>query len=531
MLRRAARPIVYLSIAALAGGAAFVSCADDSGTAGNNTGGGAMCPAPADTARPANEWVGFHAEVPIAADDFHALAAGMIGADAQAGKIAAEKEITPGVFVSAAADPSTPDQAQLTFAFDDDNGNTRRPIAVAPASFKIGSVFVAAVDAAVAKQKADVAKDPSSSEPFFLEYRVASSKGGKLSFGARGEQGNLTLIVDVSNPHTGLKADTIGKPVDDFSAYDTVAGTVWFHMARSEFDFFTDHAYGSGATSKQNFTDFKLVPHDWLRLTVEPHLDQQFVSVGFELITLDDKRIPVAKAPASVLAGDAFRSLVLRYMSTMAGQEKVKPGSSTPWKVPFFYEDPDGGGVVQVIAQGEAGKYSVAYSIESPRNPLKDVPFVPYQPVTIEPPDPNATAGCEMLGDPSIMLAPKGTLNVTFVASDTIKNSPDLTGPLVGTLYCSLFHKEDVDITGPHDGAVAIQDFSIENADLSGNGPAPTFVTQEVFAGEYQILCAQDLDGDGEASHGDPVTLPIGGYTVACNKNPVTVEFAILNPQ
>jgi hypothetical protein len=29
---------------------------------------------------------------------------------------------------------------------------------------------------------------------------------------------------------------------------------------------------------------------------------------------------------------------------------------------------------------------------------------------------------------------------------------------------------------------------------------------------------------------GDPVTLPIGGFTVACNVNPVAVQFAILNP-
>jgi hypothetical protein len=53
----------------------------------------------------------------------------------------------------------------------------------------------------------------------------------------------------------------------------------------------------------------------------------------------------------------------------------------------------------------------------------------------------------------------------------------------------------------------------------------------ELFAGDYQVLCAQDLDASGGASKGDPVTLPIGSYAVACNKNPVTVEFSILNPQ
>ncbi|APR77854.1 Hypothetical protein A7982_03201 [Minicystis rosea] len=524
-----ARPIAYLSImsgVALMSGVTFTSCAEDSGATGDS----GMCPAPTVTKAPANEWVGFHTELPIEASAFHAFASGLFGTDAQAGKFAPEKELTPGVFLTASAEPSTPDQTRLTFAFDDGNTTPRRVLAVAPASFKIGAVFIAAVEAALAKMQADVAADPNGGEAFYLEYRVASAQGGRLSFGVRGEKGIFKVVVDITGPHTGLEKSKIGKASDDFEPYDTVAGTVWFHMQKSEFDFFSSHAYGSGATSKQNFTDFKLVPHEWLRLTVEPHLEEQFVSVGFEVVTTDGKRVPVAKAPASILAGDTFRALVDRYMTTMTDQEKNVPGSSTPFQVPFYYDNPDGGGVVQVIVQGNAGQFSVAYAIESPRNTLKDVPFVPYQAVTIEPPDPNAEASCDMLGDPSIKPAPKGTLDITFQASDTIKKSPELMGPLVGNIYCSLFHKEDVEITGPVKGAVAIQDFVLEKADLS-TGPAPTFVTQELFAGEYQVLCAQDLDGDGEASHGDPVTLPIGGYTVACNKNPVTVEFAILNPQ
>jgi hypothetical protein len=524
MWRRLARPVAYLFSAAAIGGAAFVSCTSDDMT---GTGGGTTTA----TVKPAvaTEWVGFHAEAPLQASDFHALAAGLFGDDAKAGKLLSDKQIATGVYVSASADSSTPDQTRLTFAFDD--GNTpRRVVAVAPASYAVGGVFIATVDAALAKMTADAAKDPASAEAFFLEYRVASAQGGKLSFGVRGNQGVYTLVVDVTSPHTGLAKDTIGKPVDDFGPYDTVAGTVWFHLSKDDFDFFSDHAYGAGATGKQNFKDFKLVPHDWLRLTVDPHLDQQFVNVGFEVITLDGKRVPVCKAPASILAGDTFQKLVNRYVDNMREQEKAKPGSSLPWQVPFYYDNPDGGGVVQVIAQGAAGSFQIAYAIESPRNPLKEVPFVPYQPVTITPPDPNATASCEKLGDPTIMLAPKGTLNITFNASDTVLKSPDLMGPLKGTIYCDVYHSDDVDITGPHDGAVALQSFTVPNADLMAATP-PTFVTDELFAGDYQVLCAQDLDGDGQASHGDPVTLPIGGYTVACNKNPVIVQFAILDPQ
>jgi len=525
MWNRLARPVAFISFAVAMGGAAFFSCTSQSGT-DSGTGG---CPGSTTAAARPTEWVAFHTEVPLDPAKFHGLASGLFGADAQAGKFVKDNELTPGIFLTGSAESSTPDQSRVTLAFDD--GETpRRTLAVAPASFAVGGVFITTAEAAIANMQAHTKAEPGSGETFFIEYRVASAQGGKLSFGVRGSAGVYSLVVDVTSPRTSLEKANIGKAADEFEPYDTVAGTVWFHLSKDDFDFFTNHAYGSGATGKQNFKDFQLVPHNWLRLTVEPHLDDKFVSVGFEVVSVDDKRIPVAKAPASILAGSTFRAMVDRNLVTMREQEKAVPGSSTPWQVPFYYDDPDGGGVVQVIAQGTAGTFSIAYAIESPRNTLKDVPFVAHQPVEIEPPDPNETASCEELGDPTITLAPKGTLDISFKASDIIKNSPDLMVPLKGTIFCALFRAEEVEITGPHEDAVVLQELQVTDADLDAKEP-PTFVTKELFAGEYQILCAQDLDKDGDASHGDPVTVPIGSYTVACNKNPVTVELAILNPQ
>ena len=36
-------------------------------------------------------------------------------------------------------------------------------------------------------------------------------------------------------------------------------------------------------------------------------------------------------------------------MTTMLAQEQAKAGSSTPWQVPFYYNDPNGGGVVHTV--------------------------------------------------------------------------------------------------------------------------------------------------------------------------------------
>ncbi|GAC1364470.1 MAG: hypothetical protein NVSMB47_16050 [Polyangiales bacterium] len=478
----------------------------------------------------ATEWVGYHTEVPIAAADFHPLAAGLFGPDAQAGKPIVEKELTKGVFVEALADKSTPDQVQLAFSFDD-GGPFRRKLATAPASFAVGNVFLAAADAALAKMQADNAAKPKSGETFLIEYRVVSSQGGRLSFGVKGDFGKYSLVLDISTPKTSLKTDAIGKAADKTQPFDTVAGTVWFHNSKDDFDYFVDHAYGKGSTGRQNFHDFALVPHEWLRLTVDPHLDKQFVDVGFEVLATDGKRISFAKAPASVLAGKTFQTMVDRSMETSIAQEKDKPGSATPWMVPFYYDAPVDGGVVQVIAEGKAGVFDIAYAVESPRHVLRDVDFLQYAPVDFPPEDPLAKATCDKLGDPSIVLADKGTLDMTFTASDVVKNSPDLKFPLKGKIACSIFAAQDVTVAGPKKDAVSVQDFAIDNADLTGAGPAPKFVSQVLHAGEYQVLCAMDVSGRGSAGPGDPVTLPIGTYPVACNKNPITVEFAILYPK
>ena len=478
------------------------------------------------------EWVGFHTEVPIAADDFAHVGAGLFGVDAQAGRFLSPRALSAGITLSSEAETAAPDQSRVRLQFDDTGAATgsSRTLALAPASFALGQLFLTATSAAVGKMHAQEQAEPGSGERFFLEYRVTSTQGGTLSLGLRGERDAYTLVVDVASPKTHLAAAQIGQAAAAPGAFDTVAGTVWFHLSRDEFRFFSDHAYGKGATGRQNFRDFHLVPFDWLRLTVEPHLDQKYVEVGFEVVSDDDKRVALAKAPASVLAGAQFQSLVDRNMTAMLTAERDHPGSSSPWKVPFYYDSPESGGVVQVVAEGALGSFQIAYAVESPRHALTDVPFVAYAAVQIGGEDPNARASCEMLGDPAIALASKGVFALTFSVSGTITASPDLKGPLRGTIYCSVFAATDVTGLGPRDGAMSLVDFQIADADLSSPTPVRYTTTSDLFAGDYQILCFQDLDGDGEASKGDPVTLPIGTYPVACNVNPVDVEFSLLDP-
>ena len=477
------------------------------------------------------EWVSFHTEVPFAASAFDPLISGLFGADAQAGKFITKQEVAPDVYLTSTAETTTPQQSRVALTFNDGSA-TPRTLALVPASFDVGNTFLKTIDSAMATMQSEEQQSAGSSAAFLLQYQVTSPMGGTFSFGVHGVTGTYTLVLDVSSPTTSLTVGKIGTPAAATAPYDLIAGTVWFGLTQDDFDYFVNQAYGTGATAGQNFEDFALVPFTWLRLSVTPHLSQKYVNVAFQILNTDGSRTPIASAPASILAGKTFQTLVDRNMSNMTAQEAKKAGSSTPWTAPFYYNDPSGGGVVQVVAQGALGAFNVAYAVLSPRHTLSDVPFNAYPNVDIEAPDGSVVASCNKLGNPDIRLASAGSFDITFTVSSVVTNSSTLKVPLVGDIYCSTYKASDVTVSGPNPNAVALQNFTVENASFQPGAPAPHYLTGSLPDGEYQILCGQDiLHNGGNIGMGDPVTLPIGGFTIACNLNPVTVQFALLDPE
>src|SRR4029079_14729892 len=112
-------------------------------------------PAPLDmsaSSTQAIEWVGFHTEVAITAADFAQLGSGLFGADAQAGRFLQPHELSTGILLSSEAETAAPDQSRIRLAFDE-SGPTpgpQRTLAIVPASFSLGQLFLTACDAAIA---------------------------------------------------------------------------------------------------------------------------------------------------------------------------------------------------------------------------------------------------------------------------------------------------------------------------------------------------------------------------------------------
>ncbi len=124
-----------------------------------------------------------------------------------------------------------------------------------------------------------------------------------------------------------------------------------------------------------------------------------------------------------------------------------------------------------------------------------------------------------------------GTLALAFqMEADLI---PSMTAPPVGTFGGSIYAEADATALGPNDGAVSLEDISVA-LDLTNNG-GPTgvvYTTQPLAGGVVWILGCLDLNGDGCANPGEPITIPNEDkvIVVAGAETPFTVVMNMLDP-
>lgn len=480
------------------------------------------------------EFVGLTVKKRVDVAGFEALVGPIFGEAARAGRGHKDFELQPGLFLSVDADPRTAEQVIVRVDMVPPDMSERRTVLRVPVSFAYGSIYIDTVKAALANAASKLATD-GKMEPFHLDYKSRSPLGGRLLLRLAFAGTSSTLSIEVENPQTSLVAGDVNKPAFTGEPVEVLGGTVWFELGRGEFDFFSTRAYGITPGFSQNFSDFKLMPHEWLRLTVDPLLSQSMVDVNFDVITVDGRRIPLAHAPASLLAGEQFQKNVLRLVDNMMQQEAVMAGSSDEWVSPFHYDDPAGGGVVEVIAQGAAGKFRIAYAVESPSRVLQDVDFVDYRGKVEVPTDiPDKVKACEAQGS---VRAPSGRFHLRFRMSSTVANDRSKDGPLEGRVVGSIYRADDVTITGPKDGAMPVASFDFAHVDMENYVSVETYeIPADLPAGSYQILGFMDIDQNADpADPGpdvhDPVFIPIGAYTLECAAQSVDVEFAILLPE
>lgn len=141
----------------------------------------------------------------------------------------------------------------------------------------------------------------------------------------------------------------------------------------------------------------------------------------------------------------------------------------------------------------------------------------------------DASAGTDAADDSADTATTTGTVILRFSVSKGVRKSPNLEDPLVGTIYGSLWHKADIALTGPRDGAEDLQSVEVTGVDLTeAEVSAASWQSAPLDPGDYMFLGFFDVDGNGAEEHdpdsGDPVTLPINGFTIEAGK---TLEFTV----
>jgi hypothetical protein len=104
--------------------------------------------------------------------------------------------------------------------------------------------------------------------------------------------------------------------------------------------------------------------------------------------------------------------------------------------------------------------------------------------------------------------------------------------PPAGLFLGEIYDAEDVTGLGPNDGAVPITDFSV-TLDLAIDGtPSDVVYTTPLFeVAEVTVLGTLDVDESGDASGGDPITLPHQtSFDVLEGTSEVIVELNMLYP-
>jgi hypothetical protein len=108
---------------------------------------------------------------------------------------------------------------------------------------------------------------------------------------------------------------------------------------------------------------------------------------------------------------------------------------------------------------------------------------------------------------------PKGTAELRFSATSSVRKNSALVDPLKVYVYGELYLSEDVSLTGPRDGSPAFA--SIEfMIDLEVADPSESvWKSEPLDLNRYVFLGMLDVDGNKVENDGpdpgDPVTLPI----------------------
>ncbi len=348
------------------------------GAAGAGTGSGTGTGTGTGYAATATEWIEVEVEDEMTAVEIAGLLDRTVGLAASTGtNPVVGLPLREGVYMTA-----VPRGANVLLRFEVDTAaspgsgtgvpsGARETIAEVPLSAASGRTFVELVSVAMATM-ALTSQTPGLASPWELILCAESESGGEVVIRVGADAAaRFMLCWEVESPARAIDAflpPAAFGPNGDEPGMELIGGTVHFPITVQQFQHFVAQAYG--AYTPQRFTDFALIPHTWLHLTITGDAQNRVVNVHFDAITTSGARIFVAEAPASTAVGGRFFDETVMRMQDMLAAEARQPGSSRKWGTSFYYAS-DPLGLVEVVVEGEHGLFDIAYRVETPESEVR----------------------------------------------------------------------------------------------------------------------------------------------------------------
>jgi hypothetical protein len=306
----------------------------------------------------ASEWLKETVDSSLSAAEILSLLNETVGRGASSGiKAASSYALRKGLYVTAISR-----KPNIILRFDVDRISTghRYRIAEVAITADLGREFYALVQAALATATSVFDRDHFA-QPWDLALNTHSYSGGQLTLAVHGDaSAQFALTWTFASPKRPIARFTVptafSSEDSEYPNTENLSGVVHFPLSSQEFQFLSN-IYGVG----QRFKDFPLYPHNWLHLTVTNSANDEYVTVHFDAITINKRRVFVAEAPASIDVGGRFLDETLTRM-----QETLR-GAPGTWTTEFPYQQSNSGVVTPSVTGDPAlnGVFDVAYHLQT----------------------------------------------------------------------------------------------------------------------------------------------------------------------
>lgn len=133
---------------------------------------------------------------------------------------------------------------------------------------------------------------------------------------------------------------------------------------------------------------------------------------------------------------------------------------------------------------------------------------------------------------PDAAISSNSKAQMAFGVTNGVRQSPNLTDPLMGPIYGQLFKSSEVTLTGPIDGATEYGSIEVAAVDLTTAETAGMFLTDALPANDYTFLGFFDVDNNGMTDRspdaGDPVTIPITNTFTITGQETAPVQLTVM---